>query len=81
MRKYRDNEEVTQHFQARHFQVFRVQDGWMALAKDEPFIAINDPVREDGELWYAFGDDPEEALARLKVELIQEGIGRPEPVA
>lgn len=53
----------------------------MALAKQEPFVAVNDPVNEQGELWFAFGEDPEDALARLKSELIWSGVGRAEPVA
>jgi hypothetical protein len=67
--------------EARYFQVFRVRDAWMALAKEEPFIGMNDPVGELGELWYAFGDSYEEALAQLKTELIQARIAFAEPVA
>ena len=40
---------------AKFFQIFRIQDGWMALAKEEPFSGVNDPLNEGGELWYAFG--------------------------
>ena len=67
--------------EARYFQVFRVQDGWMALAKGEPFTSTNDPVHEEGELWFAFGDNCEEALARLKSELFHAGVAYAEAVA
>lgn len=73
MPKYNSKEKYLSAFQANYFQVFRVQDGWMALAKEEPFAFVNDPVSEAGELWFAFGDDPEAALAALEVELSQAG--------
>lgn len=83
MRKHFGKEtlDVMLALEARFFQVFRVRDGWMALAKNEPFTSVNDPVHEEGELWYAFGDSYDEALARLKSELTREGVACAEPAA
>lgn len=83
MRKYNDNGDLGSFcsYQAKFFQVFRVQDGWMALAKEAPFDGVNDPVNEEGELWYAFGDSADDALARLKLELQLEGVEYAEAAA
>lgn len=66
---------------ARFFQIFRIQDGWMALAKEEPFNGVNDPLNEAGDLWYAFGDTYDDACARLELELRRGGGTYAQPVA
>lgn len=57
-------------FLAWYFAIKPGVEQYVALAKREPFVTQGpDPVYEPGELWYEFGDTPEEALGRLVASL------------
>lgn len=54
-----------------HYHVIKGINHYIALAKEEPFTRENpDPIREPGELWFEFGDTPEQALERLNASLM-----------
>ena len=53
-----------------NFYVTKGKTKYIALAKEEPFTSDNpDPILEPGELHFAFGNTPEEALQNVKQEL------------
>jgi hypothetical protein len=55
-----------------HYCAVRGKTKWIALAKHEPFTSDNpDPITEPGDLWFEFGDTPEEAIKNLKSSLGQ----------
>lgn len=43
--------------------------GWIAMAKQGPFITDGDAVREPGDLWFEFGATRDEALGKLQTEI------------
>ena len=46
-----------------YYAVVRGKDKFIALAKKQPFTCDNpDPIKESGELWFEFGDTPNEAF-------------------
>ncbi len=61
-----EHEHASYPSEAWFYKVFRIQDGWMALARPEPFRDIVDALRPEGPLWYAFGDTYKEALDGLE---------------
>ena len=53
-----------------NYCVVKGKSKYIALAKIEPFTCENpDPILEPGELWFEFGNTPEQALDRLKESL------------
>jgi len=53
-----------------NYCVVKGKNKYIALAKKEPFTCENpDLIRETGELWFEFGNTPEQALDRLKESL------------
>jgi hypothetical protein len=46
-----------------YYAVVRGKDKFVGLAKKEPFTCDNpDPIKEPGELWFEFGNTPNEAF-------------------
>lgn len=44
-------------------------EGWIAMAKREPFVCDGHPVHEPGDLWFQFGDTEAEARAKIEAEV------------
>jgi len=58
-----------------YYSVYQGVSEYVALAKREPFTHPDPhPIYEPGELYFEFGDTPEEALERLKGSLVEEGF-------
>lgn len=65
-----------------YFYVFKGTSTYVALAKNEPFTCANpNPIYEPGDLWFEFGDTPEQALANLKESLTKDAPDLGESVA
>ena len=56
-----------------YFSVVKGKTKYCAMVKKEPFTCEHpNPVSEPGELWFEFGNTPEQALKKLKDELAKE---------
>lgn len=51
-----------------HFTTWQGRSKVCAMAKREPFVNGH-PIQEPGDVWFEFGDDEEDALAKLKGSL------------
>lgn len=53
-----------------NYCVIKGRNQYIALAKKEPFTRENpDPINEPGELYFEFGNTPEQAMSKLKESL------------
>jgi hypothetical protein len=53
-----------------NYCVIKGKTKFIALAKEEAFTCDNpDPIKEPGEVYFEFGNTPDEALANLRKSL------------